>query len=50
MDLDDLIVVEKQEGATRCTKPASKAHLRELLAREELGLGELWYSGVLGAS
>jgi predicted ATPase len=50
MALDDLIVVEKKEGATRCTRPASKGHLRELLEREELGLGELWYSGALGGS
>lgn len=47
-DLDDLIVVEKSNGATKCTRPASKAHLKELLEREELGLGELWYSGALG--
>jgi predicted ATPase len=50
MELDDLIVVEKKGGATHCTKPASKGHLRELLEREELGLGELWYSGALGGS
>jgi predicted ATPase len=48
MNLDDLIVFEKSEGATKCTKPASKSHLRELLEREELGLGDLWYSGALG--
>jgi predicted ATPase len=47
-DIDDLIVVEKSNGATKCTRPASKAHLKELLEREELGLGELWYSGALG--
>ena len=48
LNLYDLMVVEKKDGATRCTRPASKDHLRELLEREELGLGELWYSGVLG--
>ena len=47
-DIDDLIVVEKSNGATKCTRPASKAHLKELLEREELGLGELWYSGAWG--
>jgi predicted ATPase len=46
--LDDLIVVEKSNGATRCLRPASKIHLKELLEREDLGLGELWYSGALG--
>jgi predicted ATPase len=50
MNLADLIVVEKKEGATRCTRPASKRHLKELLEREELGVGELWYSGALGGS
>ncbi len=47
INLDDLIVIEKSAGATRCIRPASKIHLRELLEREELGLGELWYSGAL---
>lgn len=50
MNLDDLIVVEKSNGATKCIRPASKTHLRELLEREELGLGELWYSGALGSN
>lgn len=47
-DLDEVLVLEKVDGATRCTKPGSKPHLRELLEREELGLGDLWYSGALG--
>jgi len=48
VSLSELIVVEKVNGATKFTCPASKEHLKELLEREELGLGELWYSGVLG--
>jgi predicted ATPase len=48
MTLEDLVVVEKREGATRYMRPASKGHLKDLLQREELGLGELWYSGALG--
>lgn len=48
LNLDDLIVFEKYEGSTRCIRPSSKPHLKELLEREELGLGELWYSGALG--
>jgi len=48
MGLDDLIVVEKSDGATKFIRPASKKHLRELIEREEIGLGELWYSGALG--
>ena len=50
MNLADLIVVERKKGATHYTRPASKSHLKELLEREELGLGELWYSGALGGS
>lgn len=48
VNLDDLVVFEKSGGATKCTRPGSKKHLKELLEREELGLGELWYSGALG--
>ena len=48
VSLDELIVVEKSNEATKFTRPASKKHLRELLEREEVGLGELWYSGALG--
>jgi predicted ATPase len=48
MRLEDLVVLEKAEGETRCTRPSSKAHLRELLEKEEAGLGDLWYSGALG--
>jgi predicted ATPase len=46
-NLDDVIVVEKREGATVCTRPGDKPHLRELLTREEVGLGDLFYSGAL---
>ncbi|MCK4728419.1 MAG: AAA family ATPase, partial [Desulfobacterales bacterium] len=48
--LEDLVVVEKEKGATHCVRPASKKHLRDLLEREELGLGDLWYSGALGGN
>lgn len=48
-DLDEIIVVEKQDGATVCTRPREKAHLKELLERKELGLGALYYSGALGS-
>ncbi|MBI5968628.1 MAG: AAA family ATPase [Deltaproteobacteria bacterium] len=48
VNFDDLIVFEKSNGATKSTRPSSKAHLKELLERKELGLGELWYSGALG--
>ena len=47
LSLDELIVFEKREGATVVTYPKDKAHLRELLQSEELGLGDLFYSGAL---
>jgi predicted ATPase len=45
--IDDLIFVEKQDGASVFTRPGTKAHLRKLLEQEEVGLGDLWYSGAL---
>lgn len=47
VSLDELIVFQKHEGATLVTYPRDKAHLRELLQNEELGLGDLFYSGAL---
>lgn len=49
-ELDELIVIEKQHGATILTRPSDKAHLRDLLKREEVGLGDLFYSGALGSA
>lgn len=46
--IEDLIFVEKRKGASIFTRPASKKHLKELLEQEEVGLGDLWYSGALG--
>lgn len=45
--VDEVIVVEKREGATVCTRPSDKPHLRELLMSEEIALGDLFYSGAL---
>ncbi|MGH7796524.1 MAG: AAA family ATPase [Candidatus Binatia bacterium] len=45
--IEDLIVVEKENGESIFTRPASKGHLKELLEKEEVGLGDLWYSGAL---
>ncbi|TFE68770.1 AAA family ATPase [Methylacidiphilum caldifontis] len=47
LDIEDLIVVQKEKGATRFKHPASNEHLRELVASKELGLGDIWYSGAL---
>jgi predicted ATPase len=48
--LEELLVVEKREGATDCTRPKNKDHLRELLERREVGLGDLFYSGALSGA
>lgn len=49
-ELEELIVVERRGGETHCSRPSDKEHLRELLTREEIGLGDLYYSGALGTS
>ena len=50
LTIDDLIVVGKNEGATRFTRPSTKKHLKKLLSQKELSLGDLWYSGALSDS
>jgi predicted ATPase len=47
MKFDEIIFVEKREGATVCSRPGSKSHLQKLLQDEEVGLGDLVYSGAL---
>jgi len=47
ISIDDLIVVEKSEGQTKFRRPSSDRQLRELVARKELGLGDLWFTGAL---
>lgn len=47
LNIEDLVVAEKEKGATKFTRPATKRKLRELLSRKEMGLGELWFSGAL---
>jgi predicted ATPase len=47
MMLDEIIFVERREGATVCSRPRDKSHLRKLLQEEEIGLGDLIYSGAL---
>jgi len=50
LKIEELLVVEKKEGATEFTRPSTKKHLRELLSRREQSLGDLWYSGALSDS
>jgi predicted ATPase len=46
-NLDEIIFVEKREGATVCSRPVDKANLRKLLEDGEVGLGDLAFSGAL---
>lgn len=43
---EEVVIVEKEEGKTRCSKVADHRGLQKAL--RVLGLGELWYSGELG--
>jgi len=43
---EDLLIVEKEDGKTRCREAKDTAGVKEAL--KTLGLGELWYSGHLG--
>jgi len=47
MKLDEIVFVEKREGATVCSRPGDKANLQKLLQDGEVGLGDIVYSGVL---
>jgi predicted ATPase len=48
MALDEVIWVEKKDGATRAYRPADKAHLRKLVEDREIGIGDLMFTGALG--
>jgi predicted ATP-dependent endonuclease of OLD family len=50
VNLDELIVLEKREGATSAARPGDKEDLRKLLEEKEIGLGSLYYSGALGGA
>lgn len=49
-EIEELIVVEKREGETNVVRPSDQPHLRSLLLDQDVGLGELWYSGALGGA
>jgi predicted ATPase len=48
LDPEDVIVVEKVNGATKCTRATDKTDLKRMLEEGELSFGRLWYSGALG--
>lgn len=45
--IDELIVLNKKDGATEITRPGDEKELRNLISNEEIGLGDLFYSGAL---
>lgn len=45
--IEELILVSKREGATVCSRASDNTKLREILSDEEIGLGDLYYSGAL---
>lgn len=49
LKIDQLVVAEKVDGATKFLRPSTKKHLRGLLA-QKASLGDLWYSGALSDS
>jgi predicted ATPase len=45
--LDEIVWVEKKNGETFAYRPADKTHLKKLIEDEELGLGDLMFTGAL---
>jgi len=45
--LDEIVWVEKKNGETLAFRPADKKHLKKLIEDEELGLGDLMFTGAL---
>jgi len=45
--IEDLILFNRREGATICTRPRDNEHFKKLVESGEIGLGDLYYSGAL---
>jgi len=45
--LEEIVWVEKKNGETFAYRPADKAHLKKLIEDEDLGLGDLMFTGAL---
>jgi len=48
LEPEDIIIVEKHEGATEASRPKHQGAIKEAL--KTLGLGEMWYAGTLGGT
>ncbi len=48
LEAEDILIVEKHEGATEVSQPKDPGAIKEAL--KTLGLGEMWYAGSLGGT
>jgi predicted ATPase len=48
--IDEILLFSKKEGATRVSRPGNLAELKSLIADEQIGLGELYYTGILSGA
>jgi predicted ATPase len=48
LKLDEVAWVEKRNGETSIVRPNEKTHLRKLVEDNELGIGDLAFTGALG--
>jgi predicted ATP-dependent endonuclease of OLD family len=48
MSLEEVVWVEKKSGETRVVRPSEKSHLKKLVENQDLGLGDLMFTGALG--
>lgn len=45
--IDELIVVSKAAGESKCLRPSDKSQFREMIDNKSLTLGDLYFSGAL---
>ncbi len=50
LSLDEIVWLQKKNGATVAMRPRDRKHLRDLVSDKELGLADIVYSGMLSAS
>lgn len=48
--LDEVVWLQKKDGATLATRPRDKEHLRDLVKDKDFGLADVVYSGILSES
>lgn len=48
--MDELVVVHKKDGESKCIRPSDQSELRELLKDKSITLGDLYFSGALAGA